>query len=101
MDIPLAPVDIIDLDDLREDAEESQPAPIAAARPQPSGTRFGAAAADAMPDPMIPPTQVKPAYGLVGVPDQAITTRDVKVFSLGAILGVVVAYFGWGRSRSL
>ncbi len=46
------------------------------------------------------PTPARPAYGLVGVPDQAVTTRDIKVlvggFSLGAVVAVLFSWFGRG-----
>ncbi len=109
MDQPLAPVDILGFDSFDEDAEpEVDTTPL---RPVITGRapgvvaagslRFGAGAAAAMPDPMIPPTGIKPAYGLVGVPDQAVTTRDVKVFVGGFSLGAVVAVvFSWLGRRS-
>ena len=41
-----------------------------------------------------------PAYGLVGVQASAVTTRDVKVFAIGAgIGGLLAVVFSWlGRA---
>ena len=38
----------------------------------------------------------RPAYGLVGTPASAVTTRDVKVFAVGAgIGGLLAVVFSW------
>lgn len=99
MDQPLAPVDFF-ADDFADDSDFGA---VEGRAPgvQPAGVgRYGASAASEMPDPLIIPTDTRPAYGLVGVPDQAVTTRDVKVFATGLSLGVLVATFlSWfGRS---
>jgi hypothetical protein len=40
-------------------------------------------------------------YGLIGMPDNSIRVRDLRVFALGAgIAGVLTAVFSWfGRRR--
>jgi hypothetical protein len=114
VDQPLAPVDILDFDFGEDLAPELEPAPEPSAPPTPMmaavdgafkhrpPTRFGAGAASEMPAPPVPPiSNIKPAYGLVGVPDEAVTTRDVKTFALGAALGALVAtVFSWMGRRS-
>lgn len=107
---PLAPVDLQDFEllDARdalaiEDIEDEHPTPPPAPEPVirgrapgviPAGaSRFGAGDAGWMPAPDVPPTNTRPAYGLVGVPDQAVTTRDVKVALTSFSLGALVVYF--------
>ena len=117
MDQPLAPVDLFDFDlDVEvkpEPKPEAVPTPavgvvtgrapgVVPAGQQRSFTRFGAGAASEMPSPPVMPTgNIKPAYGLVGVPDEAVTTRDVKVFAFGAAAGALIAFvFSWAGRRS-
>lgn len=115
MDQPLAPVDLFDFDlDVEVEPEpKSVPTPavevvpgralgVVPAGQQRSFTRFGAGAASEMPSPPVMPTgNIKPAYGLVGVPDEAVTTRDVKVFAFGAAAGALIAFvFSWAGRRS-
>ena len=111
MDQPLAPVDLFDFD--VEVEPEPVPVPVVGvvtgrapgvvpAGQQRNYSRFGAGAASEMPPPPVMPTgNIKPAYGLVGVPDEAITTRDVKVFAFGAAVGALVAFvFSWTGRRT-
>ena len=70
---PLAPVDL----PIWDEPEETMPAP-----------RWSA------PSPAAP----RPAYGLVGMPATAVTTRDVKVavvgLGLGALIVTLLSWFG-------
>lgn len=46
------------------------------------------------------PTVRAPAYGLVGMPAQTVTTRDVKTFAFGAAVGALVAgVLSWWKSH--
>ena len=122
MEQPLAPVDLdfSDFDaidevalDVEEDYAPLQPVSTSAVHVTgrapgvvPPGqqrpySRFGAGAAGEMPAPQVLPLNPKPAYGLVGVPDEAVTTRDVKVFALGATIGVLLtSVLSWMGRRS-
>ena len=46
------------------------------------------------------PVSARPAYGLVGTPASTVTTKDAKVFALGASFGAAVAaLFCWLARR--
>ena len=47
-----------------------------------------------------PVSATRPAYGLVGMPASTVTTKDAKVFALGASFGAAVAaLFCWLARR--